>query len=509
MEIEWIRENMETEQVVPLQAVQIAVETEAALPGGLREEARVLHADALAAVSGGEWAGGRAAVDGKVTFHVLYTQGDMDRVRSLEATADFSQSMTAEGALPAQAAVHPRAEVIGVSAKAFNGRVLLRAALQLSGDAAGVRTVSCLKGVVDAPQVQQLSQTVSLENTVGEGQGQTLLREEFELSDVLQITETLYASAQARVEDILGGADGRATVTGTVFLEAWHASDMPGRPLVNTRHTVPFEHVVALSGALGDALAARSEVRDTAVLSQENEDGSRVLRAEVQLFSEISAVAEKETTLLRDVFTLSGNGIAAAAEEVSVRSGTVTEQTEAPCRLVMQLDAGDPRVKTPLAGFALPVIGQARADHGELTVEGVMNLTLIYLADGSAAPVSASQETPFRAVFATAGLPEDHLALTAGEVELNALTGDRVEFRCALHLSAEGVRQTAVRVLTGAESVPEGESAKGICLYYPQAGEDVWEIAKRYRMPQDAILALNPRLAEQKSEGAPVLVYRR
>ena len=71
MEIEWIRENMETEQVVPLQTAQIAVETEAALPGGLREEARVLHADALSAVSGGEWAGGRAAVDGKVTFHVL------------------------------------------------------------------------------------------------------------------------------------------------------------------------------------------------------------------------------------------------------------------------------------------------------------------------------------------------------------------------------------------------------------------------------------------------------
>ena len=94
-------------------------------------------------------------------------------------------------------------------------------------------------------------------------------------------------------------------------------------------------------------------------------------------------------------------------------------------------------------------------------------------------------------------------------MELNALTGDRVEFRCALHLSAEGVRQTAVRVLTGAESVPEGESAKGICLYYPQAGEGVWEIAKRYRMPQDAILALNPRLADQKPGGAPVLVYRR
>lgn len=509
MEIEWVRENMETEQALPLKPVQIAVETEAALPGGLREEARVLHAEALPAVSGAEWAGGRATVDGKVTFHVLYAQGDMDRVRALEATADFSQSLAAEGSPAAQAAVHPRAEVIGISAKAFNGRVLLHAALLLSGDAVTSRTVSCLTGARDAPQVQQLSQTVALENTVGEGQGQTLLREEFDLSDVLQITDTLYASAQARVEDILGGADGRATVTGTIFLEAWHASDMPGRPLVNTRHTMPFEHVVALSGALGDALAARSEVRDAAVLSQENEDGSRVMRAEVLLHSEITAVAEREEVLLKDAFTLSGDGIKAAAEEVSVRSGTVTEQAEAPCRLVMQLESGDPRVKTPLSGFALPVMTQARSDRGELTAEGVMNLTLVYLTDDSTAPVSKTRELPFRAVFQTAGQPEDHLSLTAGEIELNALTGDRVEFRCTLCLSAEGVRKTSVQVLTNAESVPEEETARGICLYYPKAGESVWEIAKRYRMPKDAILALNPRLSEEAIAGAPVMVYKR
>jgi len=510
MAIQWIRENMETEQVVSVAPVQVTVETEAALPGGLREEARVLHADALAAVNGGEWTGSRATADGRVTFHVLYAQGDLFHVRALEATADFAQALPLEDADAAQAAVRlrPRAEVLSVSAKAFNGRVLLRAILNLTADAALSRTVSCIRDVEADGNVQRLTQQIAMERTVGEGEGQALLREEFALSDVLQITDTLYAAARAQVEDILGGADGRATVTGTIHLEAWHASDMPGRPLVNTRHSMPFEQTVALSGALGDALAARSEVRDVAVLSQENEDGSRVMRAEVQLFSEITAVSSTDTAPLKDVFTTQGDAVETTVERVVFRSGTVNEQTDAPARAVMLLEGGAPRVKTPLLGFARPVLAQAKNENGQLTAEGVMRLTLIYLPD-EGAPLAAQAEATFRAAFATVALPEDHLALTAGEVELNALTGDRVEFRCMLHLSAEGARRGEAEVITDAVETAAPAGEKGISLYYLQPGEGVWEIAKRCRMPLEEIRALNPQLGEAPAAGTPVIAYRR
>ena len=68
MEFEWIRENMETEQVIAAKPTQVAVETEVALPGGLREEAKVYYADATAVVNGGELTGSRATADGRVTF---------------------------------------------------------------------------------------------------------------------------------------------------------------------------------------------------------------------------------------------------------------------------------------------------------------------------------------------------------------------------------------------------------------------------------------------------------
>lgn len=507
--MEWIREQLEVERVVSARPAQITVETEAALPGGLREEARVLHADATAAVNGGEWVGGRVSVDGRVTFHVLYAQGDMERVRALEAAAPFAHTLALETADGGEMRVRPRAEIVSVSAKAFNGRLMLRALVSLSADAAVRGTVNCIRDAGEEGDVQRLTQCLATERTVGEGQGQTLLREEFALSDVLQITDTLYATARVRVEDILGGADGRATVTGNVLLEAWHASDMPGRPLVNTRHTIPFEQAIQLSGALGDALTARSEVRDAAVLSQENEDGSRLMRAEVQVYSEIDALQSGEETLLRDVFTTRGDAVEAVTEDVVCRRATVHEQSAAPVRTVMTLEGTAPRIKTPLAGFARPILTGARQDNGQLTAEGVMELTLIYLPEGGGEPLSAQAETPFRAVFSTEAGPEDHLTLTAGEVETALLTGDRVECRCELNLDAEGVRQESAAVMVRAENASAPDTPRGIALYYVQPGEGIWEIARRYRLPLEEIRALNPLLPDQPAAGTPVLTYRR
>ena len=511
MEMHLIRENMETEQILSAKPTQVTVEAEVPLPGGLREEARVYYADAAAAVSGGELTGSRVTADGRVTFHVLYGQGDLSQVNVLETTADFSQSLPLkeENSQTAAVRLRPRAEVQHVSAKAFNGRLLLRAILNLTAEAALPRTLSFVRDVEETDGVQRAMQTLSMQRTVGEGEGQTLLREEFELSDGLQIKNTLYATAYAQVEDIMGGADGRATVTGTIEIEACHTSSLPGRPLVYTRHTMPYEQTVGLSGALGDALAARSVVRDVAVLSQEGENGGKIMRAEVQLNTEITAVEDHALTVLEDLFTTDGPAVDARTQRVFFRTGTVNEQAAESGKTVMILPEGSPRVHTALLGFARPVMVKAEKQNGKLVVEGILAAALIYQTDDSPIPVSVEQEEPFRAVFSTQAEPEDALSLTAVQTEPSAITGDRVELKYILHLSAEGVRKAAATVITDAEMVDAPPAEKGIVLCFVQPGETLWEIARRYRIAPDEIRALNPQLTDDPLPGTPVIAYKR
>ncbi|MBR6186274.1 MAG: LysM peptidoglycan-binding domain-containing protein [Clostridia bacterium] len=510
MDTEWIRENMETEQIIAAKPAQISVEAEAALPGGLREEARVYYADAAAALSGGELAGNRINVDGRITFHVLYAQGDLAKVNALETTADFSQTLALkeDGGPGAPIRLQPRAQVQHVSAKAFNGRLLLQAIVNLSADAAVNRTLSLIKDVEERPDIQKLTKTVSIQRTVGEGESQALVKEEFELSDVLGVKDTLFASAQAQAEDILGGADGQATVTGTVTIDAFHVSSLPGRPLVYTRHTMPYEQQVLLSGALGTALAAQTAVRDVAVLSQDGENG-KIMRAEIQLSTALTAVEDSETTLLQDVFTTQGSAVETRRQQVLLRSGAVNETAAESGRLSLTLPEGSPRMKTALLGFLRPVLIHAERQKDKLSVDGVMDATLIYLTDDSEIPVSVQMEEPFHAAFSTQALPEDHLALSCAQVEPSAVTGDRAEMKYILYLQADGVRRKEAEVLTEAVESPAPDMEKGIILYYLQPGETVWDIAKRYRVPLEEITHLNPGLGADPAPGAAVLTFKR
>lgn len=511
MEFEWIRENMETEQIIAAKPTQAAVETEVALPGGLREEARVYFADATVAVNGGELTGSRATADGRVTFHVLYGQGDLSNVRALEATADFSQTLPLKEDYGQLAAVRlqPRAQVQRVNAKAFNGRLLLQAVLNLTAEAALPRTVSFIRDVADAPEIQKISQAVAMQRTVGEGETQNLFREEFELSDVLKITDTLFASAEAQVEDIMGGADGKAVVTGTVTIDAYHTSGLPGRTLVYTRHTMPYEQQVTLSGALGTALAAQTNVKDVAVLSQETEEGGRLMRAEIQLITAIRAVEDQEMTALRDAFTTVGDALELQARQVAFRSGTVNETAAESGRAVLTLPEGSPRVKTPLLAFVRPVLVSAENQKDKLAVDGVLDMTLIYQTDDSDIPVSVRQEEAFHTVFSTQAQPGDDLTLTASQVEPSAVTGDRVEMKYILRLHADGVRKGEAGLIVDAAAAPAPEVGKGIILYYLQPGEGVWDLAKRCRVPLDEITRLNPGLPDAPAPGTPVMAYKR
>ncbi len=509
--MEWMRENMETEQMIAAKPTQATVEAEVALPGGLREEARVYYADATAAVNGGELTGSRVNTDGRVTFHVLYAQGDLSNVRALETAADFSQTLPLreDGTQAAAVRLQPRAQVQHVSAKAFNGRLLLRAILNLTAEVALPRTLTFIRDVAGDDTVQRATQTIAMQRTVGEGEAQNLFREEFELSDVLKIKDTLFASAEAQVEDILGGADGKATVTGAVTIDACHTSGLPGRPLVYTRHTMPYEQQVTLSGALGTALAARTIVKDVAVLSQETEGSGRVMRAEIQMASELQAVEDKEMTVLRDAFTTAGDAVDVQTQRVIFRSGTVNETAAESGRTVLTLPEGSPRVKTPLLAFVRPVLVSAERQKDKLAADGILAITVLYQTDDSDVPVSVQQEEPFHAVFSTQAQPEDDLTLTAAQVEPSAVTGDRVELKYILRLHADGVRKGEADLVVDAVSAPAPEVGRGIILYYLQPGETVWDLAKRYRIPMEDISRMNPDLPDHPAPGTPVMAYKR
>ncbi len=508
MEMRILRDNVNMEQLVGSNQAQAVVEGEITLPGGLREEARVLHVGGMAVLQSSEAMQDRVNIEGKVVFHVLYTQGDPDKILSIEAAADFSHPVDIAGALP-KMLDRTEAAVEHMEASCYNGRMSLKAILLLSTRVLSPTPVSVVTGIQDVNGLETQAQSLPVQRTVAQGVGDSFLREEFELADALQVQDTLFGTAQAAITDVSGG-QGRANVSGNVQLEVYHTSDMPNRPLVVTHHTIPFEQAVDLNGQSGDLLDGDIAVTDVAVVSQDAGDGSRILRCEVQLKSNVWSDVKENMTVLDDAYTTAGNDLALSTRRVTFRDGDSRGQAAESGKLMLMLPEGSQAARTVLAGFATPIMTGKEQVGGRLTVEGILEITLLYMTDDSQTPITLSMEEPFRMTFALKTEPEDFVSLEASDVNVSGITSDRVEMKYILRVKSNGVSTQSQDVVTDAEQIPAVKTSGGIALYYVQPGEGLWDIARHYRIKREQLLSLNPAIAEGELQpGQSIMVFKK
>lgn len=507
MDMRLIKESIQLEQPAARGRSQTVVEGEIALPGGLREEARVLHAGGMVVVDNVEAMQDRAAVTGKVVFHALYSQGDHSKVSALEATADFSHMMDLPGVQP-RSNCRVEGVVEHVDASAAGGRLSLKAVVRLDGQGMVSQPVEAVTGVHGLEGVETRSQAITVKRTVATGSEEMLLREEFALPQELHIRETLYATAVPQVQEVTGGL-GRCGLSGQVYLEAVHACDLPGKPVTVTRHTLPFSQVLDLTGDEGEMLSGHGVIRDVAVASQETAEGERTLRAEVLLGLRAEADRKENITLLQDAYTTSGDDLRLAAKELRCRVEDTAFTAAESGKTMLMLPEGSAPVRSVLCAFATPLVTGREQLGGRLTVEGVLEVDLIYMTDDSDEPRAVSQEEPFRMTFAAQAGTEDHLRLRCSEVEANAITSDRVEMKYIMTMDVSGVQTQQARLVTDALPVAAAAPEGSIVLYFTQPDETMWDIAKRYRVPVRELKELNPEAGEELAPGQGVVVWRR
>lgn len=507
MDVQLIRENIALERPIGTGRAQAVVEGDVMLPGGLREETHILLADAMAVVENAEAMQDRVSVGGRVVFHVLYTQGDPSKVNVIETAQDFMHLCELPGS-QARAAASARAWMEKVDARVVNGRLFLRGEIGLQVQALSQTPVEAIVAVNGSDDAEVRTVQSSIRRTVAQGSSDVLLREEFELPEGLEITETFCAAAYPTLSDVSGGM-GRIGLNGEVALEVYHASAQPGRPVVVTRHTMPVAQSVELAGEDGETLDGRITVKDVAVVSQDMGDGARMLRAEVLLGLSAWADRQETITVLADAYTTKGDDLRLTGSEMRVRTGDERLRTAESGKTLLLLPEDAPPVRTMLAASAVPVMSSWEQTGGRLLAEGLLRTTLLYMTDDSSAPISVRQETPFRAAFAAQAGRDAALHLSLTQAEAVPITSDRVELRYILHLDGEELQSAPLHLVTDAQSVAADQPTQDIVLYFTQPGESLWDIARRYRVPVDIVRELNPELSGEPKTGQGVIVWRR
>ena len=161
-------------------------------------------------------------------------------------------------------------------------------------------------------------------------------------------------------------------------------------------------------------------------------------------------------------------------------------------------------------------IDEVEMGEDSVQIDGVLEVTILYLTSDDRAPVqAATEQVPFHCQAEARGVGEESVyQLNPGIEQLGAvmLGGDMVEIKGVITLDLLVLEQAKVPVITEIQSEPldmqKLQQLPGIVGYIVQPGDTLWDIAKRFHTTTETVMAANELTDDQVKSGMKLLLVK-
>ncbi len=494
---------------------EIECSTDYVLPDYLGDIRKVLSVRASAIPAGKFVSGGDINMGGIVGFEVLYTDAD-GRLGSFTLSADYDASVPVVSDTYIDSYTDTRVVNYGIRLTGPR-KLTARAGLRLT---ALVKSEDDLSVSGDALTSDRAGETLSAE----------IKREEIlvgksherEFADAAEHTavpaesiEILTTSGFVRISEAVA-VEGGASVKGTLIITALVKTD-DGMPFA-IKKTIPFDETVEIDGAGADMqVMADGIITSVSANAVDDGEGSSI---NVSVMAEFSAIAARNETVtvisdgyLRDVETAANYGTYKYSELLAL--GTCDGRVDGSVSL-SELGLGEPdEILSCMADVRISGVTPARDGfeiEGEITVSAVA-CQIKESDEPSLMPVKFTVPLDINVNCGCQILDDGSIECRAWAADVEcALDGERLSVECVLSLSYRAVRCSEAERLVECSAVLGGEypeNGSSITVYYPEDGETLFKIAKRFHRTVAEIAADNEiSLPASGGINAPVSVKK-
>ncbi len=460
-------------------------------------------------------ADGKASVRGELLFQILYAvDGDMP-------VSEMNGSIPFEEAIPLSCAnrddeltVHPTVE--DLRSELINSRKLgLKAIINLEVSA---ETVTDGEGAVDLED----GENVYIQKKVLDISRLAFTRKDtLRVRDEWKIPGTKDSIGQILYSDIRLGEmntrmeENELRVDGQARLFVIYLSDSENPEMNFYENMIPIEGSLECSGCEAGMVAqVATDIHGRDLEIKEDEDGeSRVLDAEIVVGFDIKVYGQEQLELLTDFYSTQEKCY--PIYEDSYFENLIL-QNKSRARISGKILVDD---RVPLQIW--DVCGEIRVDRREqkengVQVEGVLDVSVLYRTEDERIPLASVKGTlPFSQFVEADGLDETSNVWFQACLEQisGAIAGDKeIEIKAVASLEVIAFERIEEPIIANFESEPidwkERSREPGIIGYVVQAGEKLWDIAKRFFTTIESIMEINQMENEEVKEGDILLILK-
>ena len=471
-------------------SAQAQLESAIPLPGGVHPQ-KVLSCEPQVQLQGPLCTKDGVQVTGLLLLH-LTVETDGGAPLSFDASATFTHELSLPGVSPdmtARAAGYAPA----CACRVEEGGLRMQATLLLTADVFRPVRQECIAGIDEAEGLETQGDTVRLQNRILLGAHAIRLRESL---DAPEGSTLLRAVASAEITRTANGTSG-LLLEGAVRVNALYYDGEGGT--VQRAYDIPFSD--AIDGVPSGVPSASVEI--TQFDAAYDPDGS--LSVEAALSISVHGTSEETVWILTDAYDSSGSFVSVTQSTPCLNYVGEQDRTAA-LREPVYVPNTRKDVTRVLYAAASPAITDTVVLENEARLDGLLLLSIVYRADDGAL-YGLHTDLPF-------SLPLDPMGtLLLPRIAVQSIdvsgSGRTLTVSAELKYGGEWYREETITFTTDLTPGEPCDPRRGILVYFPDPGETIFSVGKRFGVPTADIRAQNPHLCDPLSEGTSVILLRK
>ena len=492
MELQLKRQSVAINETLCRTTVEQPIECDALLPDYCPDIVKILRCEVTPILTGNQVSGSQLTVDGVAAARVFYLS-DAGCLRSAEYKIPFSRVVEIKPS-SSRPVVRVSPSVGYFNCRAVSPRRLdLRGAISLSILVTACREEDVVAGA-EGMGVLTRGEEREVTRVTGQEVRPFTLREELELpSDKPSIRLPLRCSGFARITDKKQVA-GKIVLKGELKLHVFYLCDGDDNQLDSTDHTVPFSQILDVDGMEEQTRCIVSlQVSSLDVPPKADPDGqSRVLALEAVLEAKVLCHRNETIPLVSDCYSTQYES---SCQQKTVSLGRLAEAVDESHVYQESVDLPDGAVR--ILDLWCRVQGEEfSAEAGKATAAGRLLISMFCSMEDGGMEYFDKTEPFTHEIDIDCQRPMEFLGeFSILDVGFTSSGSGRAEIRCEIGITGPVYCSEPEAVLTSLtvdeEHPKEKDPSVSLTIYFADAGENLWEVAKRYNTSMEKILADN------------------
>lgn len=456
--------------------------------------------------------GGQINVEGTAQIKILYIDADAQILRCCENSVPFSGSIDIKNN-PENAILHTFIKTEYINCRAVSPRKIdLHGALSICSKVYE-KSISEISNSVSGKDIEQKIETIPVSNLIGTGQQQFTISETLEIPENKSAVEAIIKSEITFLDEEMKIMPGKAVVKGKINLKILYISDRTQGSTENLEFEIPISQIVDVPGISEECeCTVNPEILSSKIkIANETdpENSGKLLEIDMKLALTVFAFKPEEISIVSDVYS----------REYDVNSDSELLETykiikkikeKFSCKGAVELPDETPKEIKNI--FCDSISVQPSLNEKKPGFTGKVKLGILGInSDDSPFYVERNFEFDYKS---SEEITENDVKFEA-EIIPNkiseAITNDRsLEIKAEFTVRSIVYQKSMHNMITSVDADESKDAFKNenspLTVYFPQKGESLWDIARKYHSSVSTIKEENHLAEDTLNEAQMILV---